>query len=170
MFRSRYLTIDNCRKDPSLADFLTARPSGLTEPESWAVLCQAIQALQDLFLSGKLIKSSIKEVSFSLRANRDPLDIWAFDFFGSSAFSICAVMNFLDIMYQPDSLNGTKDIGVVGIICACGVYIPRVATKGIFLILTAAFCAGSCNIKYFCLYCYKICYMVPKNKLLKATA
>lgn len=96
MFRSRYLTIDNnCRREPSLADFLTARPSGLTEPESWAVLCQAIQTLQDLFLSGKLIKSSEhKRIFHSLITDMDPLPTWL------SSISFCSLVYYVQWRYQ----------------------------------------------------------------------
>lgn len=35
-------------------DVLTLRGTGLAAAETWALLCQAAQALQDLFLSSKL--------------------------------------------------------------------------------------------------------------------
>lgn len=40
-------------KGPTLSDLLMVRSSGLTETEAWSLLCQSVQALQDLFLSGK---------------------------------------------------------------------------------------------------------------------
>lgn len=40
-------------------DVLTLRGTGLAAAETWALLCQAAQALQDLFLSSKLKKLCI---------------------------------------------------------------------------------------------------------------
>lgn len=45
------------RNHVSLAEVLAVRPSGLSDMEAWALLCQATQALQDLFLSGEYLQS-----------------------------------------------------------------------------------------------------------------
>ncbi|KAK5649235.1 hypothetical protein RI129_000264 [Pyrocoelia pectoralis] len=51
MRRADLVSGNTVKPGVSLADFLSARPTGLTEAETWAILCQAVQALQDLFLS-----------------------------------------------------------------------------------------------------------------------
>lgn len=46
-------------------DILTLRGTGLAAAETWALLCQAAQALQDLFLSSKL-----KKITYSNNSSR----------------------------------------------------------------------------------------------------
>lgn len=64
MPRARLISGNRLRSGVSLADFLTARPTGLIESEAWAILCQSVQALQDLFLSGKSKHFLFNRLSF----------------------------------------------------------------------------------------------------------